>query len=559
MKLDVFGNAVSKLNWLKTILILVIIVGVFLRFVNIDNKVYWTDEVFTSFRSSGFTELEVVQDLKTRDTVNSEDLQRFQYPDGTKSHIDVITSLAAEEPQHPPVYFLLAKTWVQFFGKTVTSSRSIAVFASLIALATTYWFCVELFGSSLSGWVAIALLAVSPFHLIYAQEAREYSLWTATISASCASLLRAVRLKTITSWLSYLILTCISLYTFVFSIFVVISHGIYIFVIERFKFSKTFLSYLASTLASILLFAPWIFAFINKSSHVNNITGGSKGLSGFSFYATLVKEWIVNVVRLFIDMTSDSGASSSISPLTLFLLTTVIATWVLVLYSLYFLWKNTSQKVWLFIFSLILVNSLGLILPDLIAGENRSMISRYFTPAHLGIQVSVAYLFSVFLSDIRNSEKIKSWSGISKSVVMGLITLFGVLSCLFIVQSDIFRTKSYGKYNDLAAQAINNTSKPLIVFEGPPSEIISLSYSLDKKARIITFPQCYTCFEDNAAQPDQISKIAEKFDDYSDVFLFLNTPLKNILESQYKTIEVPLINRNSVVKDAAYLWKLERK
>lgn len=559
MKLDIFSTKSFKLNWLKTILVMVIVIGVFLRFVNIDKKTYWTDEVFTSFRSSGFTELEVVQNLRARDTVSSEDLQKFQYSDSSKNYVDVVTSLAAEEPQHPPLYFLLAKPWVQAFGETITSNRSIAVFASLLALAATYWFCVELFGTSLSGLIAITLVAVSPFHFIYAQEAREYSLWTATTLASCASLLYAMRVMRITAWISYAALTCISLYTFLFSIFVVVSHGIYVLAIEKFKLSKTFFSYLISTFVSILLFAPWILVFVNKASHVNQITGGFKKLSGLSFYLTLIKEWIVNVSRLFVDLTSDSGSSSNISLLTVFLLIIVCAVWSLVLYSLYFLWKNTSKKVWLFIFSLIAINSLGLILPDLIAGENRSMISRYFIPANLGIQMSVAYLFSVFLSDIHTQENFKFKPSVSKLIIIITVIFLGLLSCLIISQLDVFRAKSYGKYNQLVSQVINNTSKPLVIFKGAPSEIISLSYTLDKKARIIVVPKCYTCFEPNVIETDKISRLSDVLDNYSDIFLFADNSLSPKLKEKYQVVDVPLVDGISGNRINTYLWRLQKK
>ncbi|MEG3987264.1 hypothetical protein QUA13_08880 [Microcoleus sp. S28C3] len=45
-------------------------------------------------------------------------------------------------------------------------------------------------------WIAVGLLAVSPLHVLYAQEARPYCLWPALILISCASLLRAMRLET---------------------------------------------------------------------------------------------------------------------------------------------------------------------------------------------------------------------------------------------------------------------------------------------------------------------------------------------------------------------------
>ena len=39
-----------------------------------------------------------------------------------------------------------------------------------------YWLCLELFESSVTAWLAVAIIAISPFQIVYAQEARPYSL-----------------------------------------------------------------------------------------------------------------------------------------------------------------------------------------------------------------------------------------------------------------------------------------------------------------------------------------------------------------------------------------------
>ena len=46
--------------WLKILVVIVLMLGVFFRLFNIDRKVYWFDETFTSLRISGYTESEVV-------------------------------------------------------------------------------------------------------------------------------------------------------------------------------------------------------------------------------------------------------------------------------------------------------------------------------------------------------------------------------------------------------------------------------------------------------------------------------------------------------------------
>ncbi|NJL66775.1 MAG: hypothetical protein HC894_08150 [Microcoleus sp. SM1_3_4] len=54
----------SRMRWLIAVLLAL---GIFFRFANIDKKIYGLDESYTSLRISSYTEAELVQDLsKTR-------------------------------------------------------------------------------------------------------------------------------------------------------------------------------------------------------------------------------------------------------------------------------------------------------------------------------------------------------------------------------------------------------------------------------------------------------------------------------------------------------------
>jgi len=73
---------------------------------------------------------------------------------------------------------------MQWFGSSVTVTRGLAALISLFVFPCIYWLCLKLFKS---GWMAMALVAVLPIHVVYAQEAREYSLWPAAILLSSVS------------------------------------------------------------------------------------------------------------------------------------------------------------------------------------------------------------------------------------------------------------------------------------------------------------------------------------------------------------------------------------
>jgi uncharacterized membrane protein len=232
------------LKWLRFGLIIILILGIFFRFVNIDKKLYWLDETHTSMRIAGYTPQEVRSNLYTGNLISPLDIQKYQRLNSERGVIDTVNALATESPQHPPLYYVMARLWAQCFGDSVAAIRSLSAVISLLAFPCMYWLCLELFHSPLVGWLGMGLIAVSPFHVLYAQEARQYSLWTVTILLSSAALLQAIRVKTKLSWGVYTIALALGFYTFPFTIFVATGHAIYVCVNEKFRLSKTSIAYL---------------------------------------------------------------------------------------------------------------------------------------------------------------------------------------------------------------------------------------------------------------------------------------------------------------------------
>lgn len=190
-------NSLKIYNIKLGFLIVTIFLGIFFRFYNIDNKVYWVDEACTSFGVSGYTEAEFMQEIGFNKLFQfKEIIKKYQRYNPQRSLFDTINSITKDEgAQLPPLYFILVRLVAIWINNPILASRGLSVTLSLITLVCIFWLCKELFKSSFAGWAATAIIAISPLHVLYAQEGRPYSLWILTITLSSASLLWALRQK----------------------------------------------------------------------------------------------------------------------------------------------------------------------------------------------------------------------------------------------------------------------------------------------------------------------------------------------------------------------------
>ncbi len=505
-------------------LIVVLLLGIFFRFSYLDKAVYWRDETYTSLRISGYTQAELVQQVFTGDVLSIEDLQKYQRTNTEKGLTDTIQSLIVEDSQHPPLYYVMVRLWVQWFGNSVAVTRSLSTLISLLAFPCIYWLCLELFESPLVGWIAIALIAVSPFHIRYAQEAREYSLWTVTILLSSAALLRALRLKTKFSWGIYVATVALSHYTFPFSMFFLIGHGIYVAATERFRLSKTFKAYLVAFVAGISVFTPWFLVILLNRQQISITTRWINEELGF---ISLVKEWMNNMNFYFI------GGHLNTVIFRLLRLPILI----LIGYSIYFIIRQTPKRVWLFILILMGSAALPLMLQDLIFGGRRSTVNRYLIPCCLSIHLAVAYLLTTKITSISVSNLLKNiWR----------IAMIALISAGIISQAPNI-WESGDSQNTLMARIINQATNPLLISDahvnksdgfvgnnGSIGYIMSLSYSLNPSVKL---------------QLTVEPKIPNIPEDFSNIFLF--NPSKTLLNGIKQEYKVELVQEDR-------LWKLTK-
>ncbi|MBD2692938.1 glycosyltransferase family 39 protein [Anabaena catenula] len=521
----------DSLNIFKILCIALLIIGVFFRFANLDKKVYWGDETSTSSRIAGYTFQEIREKFSGSYSLGIEDIKQYQQLTSERTWVDVVKGLAAEEPQLPPVYFLSLRWWAQLFGTSVTAIRSFSALISLLAFPCIYWLCRELFESSTPAWTAVALIAISPFHLAYAQEARPQSLWIVTILLSSAALLRAIRVNTRWSWGIYTATLVLSLYTYMFSALVAIGHGIYVFLNGGFRFSKTVRAYLIAAVMGGLITVPWVIATVSSFTKLDQGTSWVKIKVPLG---DLVRTWLLSVNRLFMDFNYNFTYRNS------FFYFGITITTVLVGYAIYFLCRHTPKRTWSFILLLIIITALALVLPDLIGGGRRSGVARYLIPSFLGIQLAVAYLLASNLS--LPAQKLwhrQLWN----SLTLSLISV-SIVSCFIFSQSRIW----WNKYNSVPlpaiADVINQSPHPIFI-GSLPWEFIDL-IKTDIKMQSPQNPI-----------PEEASDVFVMSRNYSDLIL------QNVLEQKPDY----MVNKTKVWKDKVdptyefkiMLWNLVRK
>ena len=167
-------------------LLLWIVVGSVLRFYNLEGKTVWSDEWSTIVFSLGHSfrdiPLDTVIDLPTL-------LEPLRIGNSHNAR-DAIAHLMAEST-HPPLYFVLSHWWLKLFANdgslvSIWQARSLSAIFGVVSIPAMFGLGWLVFESLLAAQIAAALMAVSPYGIYLAQEARHYTLAILWVIASLA-------------------------------------------------------------------------------------------------------------------------------------------------------------------------------------------------------------------------------------------------------------------------------------------------------------------------------------------------------------------------------------
>lgn len=218
-------------------LLLVVLAVVFCcpRFIRLEQKLYWVDEVATSEHITADIDEQIANELVSGDIGNTKQVASLIKLSKPRTLRGTVADLVATDPHHTPPYYLLLNLWSRLLGLEPGKLRLLSAVFSLAAVPALYWFALELFQSHTMAAISVWLYALSPFELIYAQQAREYTMWILLTLLSSASLICAARRPRLRSWVLYFLLTCAMLWTHVLSIWIVAAHAAFMAVHFRGK------------------------------------------------------------------------------------------------------------------------------------------------------------------------------------------------------------------------------------------------------------------------------------------------------------------------------------
>lgn len=449
--------------WFRISLTTVFVLGIFFRLIGLGTKIYSHDEAYTSLSAAGYLGGEAFASLWDGQVKTVEDIQIFVKPNEKKGIGDTISRYALYEPHEAPLFFILAHYWMRIVGYTPAAMRSLAALFGFLSIAAIFWLSRELFQSSRTALLATALFTISPFQILFSQDARSYSLWALITILSSAALFWAIRKNNRIIWMTYSFFLIIGVYSHQLFILVSIVHGLYflgLYVISR---NKGFGRFLCACLLAILAYTPWLYFFITRWQYV---TARMDWVNmSFPWYR-YIQRWVLIFSSPIIDLDFQAW-----NLLAYFLRALILAG---VAYALLFLAMRASKPQKMFFLLMYLITVGSLIGPDLLLGGIRSIKGRYFVPANMATILVMAYFLSSKLDQLRSQGKWK--------ILTGLLFIVSIVSNTNSLFSETWWNKELSRVRPEFVHEINKDQSLLIVSGYYPTnlgDVLLLSLEVD--------------------------------------------------------------------------------
>lgn len=273
---------------------------------------------------------------------------------------------------HPPLYYYVLRLWSYVFGHSLLSLRGMSILFGVLTVWAGYLFVKKAFRNQNLALLAALFLAINPFQIQYALEARMYTLGTFLLMISSWLLLRALESRRKRDWIYYGLAAVACFYTHYYLLFSVIAQGVYaLYIIFRrgdwrgnYKDNQLINLMLAGALA-VLLYVPWLPTLMEQLARVQ---GGYwiQGMDGWAVPGTI---WKIAL----------GGQGMNRTAL-------VIAVLLAITLLVYFIRKYRDQEKWLIV--------AGIIIPFLAAVllsiKNDIYLDRYFVFASLSFSILIA-------------------------------------------------------------------------------------------------------------------------------------------------------------------------
>ena len=454
---------IEKMNTLKKILfqpypyIIIVLIGVSLKFYKLEHNYFWEDEIESILHTSGISDNDYMK-LILKDTV----LNVIYYKD--LMHLNTQKYTIGSQlkglftmPQFAPLHHAILVFWHRIVGDEYIHYRLFSIFMFILLLPFLFLLGKTLFNSELAGWMAVSLFSVSPFFSLYAQEARYYILWAFFIVLSHYVFLRAIQINKIKWWIAYTVIGILAMYTSFFSSLFIFGHILYI----GFRKKELWLTYLISIFIIGLCYLPWIISLISFEDDINKNMSFLMHTENTSIWGILIGQ-LAGMATIFASfepkvwssllLNTSFGFGEGFHPQYLTLIIHVFID-TLIIAAIVYLLKKSSKDAMFFLVFITLPFVVFVIVFDLSVSGLISFIWRYHVISFIGTFLIVINFFN---------EKFKQ----KKVIYIGMFFALTFLSTISTIKVSSYKHWTGNlSYNDESADYFSKLNNPLIILD----------------------------------------------------------------------------------------------
>ncbi len=279
-----------------TIAIFAVVLGIAFRFSDLNAPLFWQDEAITALRVTGHTKAEYLSifDGRIRPVAA---IARFESLEPGRGVGSVVRGLALEEPQHPPLFYILDRLWIGAFGTTAAGFRGCSALIGTLGIALAFALGAALGRSRVAGAVAAAFFALSPIFVLYARQAREYAFFPDAVMLATLAFVRAMRGGGAPGWFAYAASVALGFYVDPIFALVVAGHGLSALLEPGARLPRLG-AWFAASLAGAFAFLPWALGALRSSGDISDQLDWGRTAYPLKY---LVQKWTFNVGALAFD------------------------------------------------------------------------------------------------------------------------------------------------------------------------------------------------------------------------------------------------------------------
>lgn len=322
---------ISKKNFFNFLFILILITGAILRLSFLD-KSFESDEVLTVMGAeSGFSEM---------------------------------VDFASTVDSHPPLGYMILHFWM-FFNKSESWVRLLFVIFGIFTIAISYWIGRAYLNEDLA-LLTMFLTAISPLAIWISQYVRSYSIAVFFILLGVYFIIRISKSNggNLFDWFAYILSSIICIYTFYFSILVIIAQNLFI-ISKNIKNYKIILKWIISQAIIFISFLPWLIFFLRqlKTISFNQFVSESFGYYLLRFHLGGLARSIIGTLGIDPLLLSEVPVAAHWNKTALFLISfLLVSCFIMIMVFAVKLFKknNTSKLVSVWFFPFLVLIPLGL-------------------------------------------------------------------------------------------------------------------------------------------------------------------------------------------------------